>query len=108
MRTAPAWSSAAAEPELREVVPGAKLPRVARDADHLRALRALEIESYLTAPLQARGRTLGAITFAYSGSHKHYRRADLRLATELGGAGGPGGGQRAALQRLARGGAAAG
>ncbi|WP_224249037.1 sensor histidine kinase [Hyalangium gracile] len=71
------------QPELREIVPPTKLPRAARDAEHLRALRALELESYLVAPLQARGRTLGAITFAYSGSHRHYRKADLRLAMEL-------------------------
>ncbi|WP_224364278.1 ATP-binding protein [Hyalangium versicolor] len=71
------------QPELREVVPATKLPRVARDAEHLRALRSLELESYLVAPLQARGKTLGAITFAYSGSHRHYHRPDLRLAMEL-------------------------
>jgi signal transduction histidine kinase len=71
------------QPELREHVSPAKLPRAARDSEHLRALHALGLESYLIAPLRARGRTLGAITFAYTGSHRHYRRADLRLATEL-------------------------
>jgi signal transduction histidine kinase len=73
------------QPELRGEVPEAKLPRAARDGEHLRALRSLGLESYLIAPLQARGRTLGAITFAYAGSHRRYRKADLRLAMELAG-----------------------
>jgi signal transduction histidine kinase len=71
------------QPELRGEVLDAKLPRAARDGEHLRALRSLGLESYLIAPLQARGRTLGAITFAYAGSHRRYRQADLRLAMEL-------------------------
>ncbi|KFE62992.1 sensor histidine kinase [Hyalangium minutum] len=71
------------QPELRGDVPDSKLPRAARDGEHLRALRSLGLESYLTTPLQARGRTLGAITFAYAGSHRRYRQADLRLAMEL-------------------------
>ncbi|MDY7231920.1 sensor histidine kinase [Hyalangium rubrum] len=70
-------------PELRGEVPDAKLPLAARDTEHLRTLRTLELESYLVAPLQARGRTLGAITFAYTGSHRRYRKADLHLAMEL-------------------------
>ncbi|MFL5350355.1 MAG: ATP-binding protein [Hyalangium sp.] len=71
------------QPELRGVVPTTKLNLAARDPEHLRALCSLELESYVVAPLQARGRTLGAITFAYAGSHRHYRKADLRLAMEL-------------------------
>ncbi|SET34530.1 GAF domain-containing sensor histidine kinase [Stigmatella erecta] len=71
------------EPELRSEVPDTGLPRAARDAEHLHHLRGLELESYLVAPLKARGRTLGAITFAYTGSHRSYRRSDLRLAMEL-------------------------
>jgi signal transduction histidine kinase len=71
------------QPELRGEVPEAKLPLAARDKEHLRALRTLGLESYLVAPLQARGRTLGAITFAYTGSHRRYRKADLKLAMEL-------------------------
>jgi len=71
------------QPELRGEVPEAKLPLAARDKEHLRTLRTLGLESYLVAPLRARGRTLGAITFAYTGSHRRYRKADLRLAMEL-------------------------
>jgi signal transduction histidine kinase len=71
------------QPELREEVPDSKLPRAARDAEHLRALRALGLESYLIVPLRARGRTLGTLTFAYAGSHRHYRKSDLGLAVDL-------------------------
>lgn len=71
------------QPELREEVPGSKLPRAARDAEHLHVLRGLGLESYLIVPLRARGRTLGTITFAYAGSHRHYRKSDLGLAMDL-------------------------
>jgi signal transduction histidine kinase len=71
------------KPELRGEVPEAKLPLAARDKEHLRTLRGLGLESYLVAPLLARGRTLGAITFAYTGSHRRYRKVDLHLAMEL-------------------------
>ncbi|WP_198142985.1 GAF domain-containing sensor histidine kinase [Stigmatella aurantiaca] len=71
------------EPELRGEVQDTGLPRAARTPEHLHALRSLGLESYLVAPLRARGRTLGAITFAYTGSHRSYRRQDLRLAMEL-------------------------
>ncbi len=71
------------QPELRTEVPETKLPRAARDAEHLSTLRTLGLESLLVVPLQARGRTLGALTFAYAGSHRRYRQGDLRLAVEL-------------------------
>jgi len=71
------------QPELREEVPDSKLPRAARDAEHLRTLRSLGLESYLIAPLRARGRTLGTITFAYAGSHRRYRKSDLSLAMDM-------------------------
>jgi len=55
----------------------------ARDVEHLKMLVELGLKSYIIAPLIARGRTLGAITFVSSQSGRHYEPADVALAEEL-------------------------
>jgi PAS domain S-box-containing protein len=59
------------------------LSRLARDVDHLEALRALGLTSYMTVPLKVRGKLLGAVTFASAESAGHYTAADLALAEDL-------------------------
>jgi PAS domain S-box-containing protein len=51
--------------------------------EHRAALRALETRSAMILPLTARGRTLGVVTFARSGSSGRYDVADLALADDL-------------------------
>jgi len=58
--------------------------RVTQHPDHLRLLLELEPRSYITVPLLARGRTLGAMAFIVSGESPTYTPADLALAKELG------------------------
>jgi PAS domain S-box-containing protein len=58
-------------------------------AEHPEILRALGARSYMLVPLNARGQTLGAITFVLSDDRRRYGSEDLSLAEELG--------QRAAL-----------
>ena len=53
------------------------------DAENLRLLRESGLRSVMIAPLRARGRVLGAITFISVQSERRYSRADLTLATEL-------------------------
>lgn len=53
------------------------------DAAHRSLLRQLGAQSFLTVPMRARGRTLGAITFA-SDDQRRYDDADLLLAEDLG------------------------
>jgi GAF domain-containing protein len=60
------------------------LEAIAFDDDHLKILRSLGISSGMWVPLTARGRTLGAITFASSDSGRVYGPEDLNLAEELG------------------------
>ncbi len=73
------------QPERCFEVTEEELAREARDAEHLEALRALEPRSLLMVPLQARGRTLGAVTLAYAGSNRRYQLSDLRMAVDLAG-----------------------
>lgn len=60
------------------------LKTIAFDEGHLKILRTLGITSGMWVPLTARGRTLGAITFASSDSGRIYGGSDLSLAEELG------------------------
>jgi signal transduction histidine kinase/CheY-like chemotaxis protein len=53
------------------------------DLDRLRRLRALGLKSYMSVPLLARGRTLGALTFASAESGRQYTRGDLRFAEDV-------------------------
>ena len=66
----------------REVTP-ALLRRLAADGPHLAALEALGWEGVLVVPLEARGRTLGALTWATAGSGRRYGEDDLEFAAQL-------------------------
>ena len=71
------------EPALVAEVSDELLAAMARDAEQLRVLRALGLRSAMLVPLQARGRVLGAITFAMAESGRRYGPADLALAEDL-------------------------
>lgn len=58
------------------------LLELARDADHLEAMRELRPASIMTVPLTARGRTLGAMTFI-SNTPSRYSLDDLAFAEEI-------------------------
>jgi hypothetical protein len=73
------------KPELISEISDATIVAGARDAEHLRLLRALQLRSYMIVPLLARGRTLGAITFVAAESGRQYAPGDLLLAEEVAG-----------------------
>ncbi len=60
------------------------LQAAAQDEAHLSLLRSFDIRSYLCVPLQARGRLVGAMSFASTRSGRVYDEEDLALAQELG------------------------
>jgi PAS domain S-box-containing protein len=69
-----------------EVVPEVTeemLASVAVDAEHLELLRGLGLRASITAPLRARGRTLGAITFVGAESNRRLTGEDVDLVEEL-------------------------
>ncbi|HEY5241475.1 MAG TPA: GAF domain-containing protein, partial [Polyangiaceae bacterium] len=53
------------------------------DAEHLRLVRELHLQSAMIVPLQARGRVLGAMTFVFAESGRRYTKDDLDFAEEL-------------------------
>jgi signal transduction histidine kinase/DNA-binding response OmpR family regulator len=72
------------QPEICSDIPDELLIASARDATHLQMLRATGLKSFLSLPLEARGRVLGAITFASAESDRRYDADDLPLAEDLG------------------------
>jgi PAS domain S-box-containing protein len=71
------------EPDLIEEVDEGLLRAAARDEEHLRLMRELGLRSNLAVPLAARGRILGAMTFATAESGRCYGPEDVPLAEEL-------------------------
>ena len=61
------------------------LARVTQHPEHLRLLLALGPRSYMTTPLRARGRTLGAMAFIATGESRDYTQRDLAFAEQLAG-----------------------
>jgi len=51
--------------------------------EHMALVSELALCSFMTVPLRARGRVVGAISFASSESERHYDEADLAIAEEL-------------------------
>ena len=72
------------QPQLIPQHGDAQIEAVARDEEHVRLLRSFGIRSYLCVPLQTRGRTLGALSFARTRLGPAYGEDDLALADELG------------------------
>jgi PAS domain S-box-containing protein len=67
---------------LHEVTPRL-LEEAARDAEHLRLLQQLNLQSALIVPMMAHGRTLGVLTLASSTAARRYSRDDLGPVEEL-------------------------
>jgi PAS domain S-box-containing protein len=76
------------EPQFVRDFPEEAVRSFARDAEHLRLLRALGPASYICVPLRARGHVYGAISLVMTergsgGSGRSFTKDDLELATEL-------------------------
>ena len=67
--------------QLVQAVDDALLQRVARDADHLDAIRAMRTLSFVSAPLLVAGRPLGAFTL--HSATRRYDERDLSMVEEL-------------------------
>ncbi len=70
--------------ELVREVPDELLVRVAKDAQSLELIRALEPRSYIGVPLAAHGQTFGVVLLVTAESRRRYGAEDLSLAGELG------------------------
>ncbi|CAN5881098.1 hypothetical protein BH23GEM9_BH23GEM9_26150 [soil metagenome] len=69
--------------EFAAEIPDSLLESAARDEEHLRVIRQLGLRSYIVAPLSARERVLGAITFVYAESGRQYDAHDAEFAEEI-------------------------
>jgi signal transduction histidine kinase len=64
-------------------IPDSMLIALAQDAEHFKILQELGLASAMVVPLVARGRTLGAMTFASENPARRYNESDLNFAEEL-------------------------
>src|SRR5919198_236417 len=71
------------EPEVAREVGDPHLAASARDEEHLAALRALGLRSWLIVPLPGRERVIGALTLAQVGSPRSFAHDDVALARSL-------------------------
>lgn len=68
------------EPLLYEEIQGSALEEIEEDAEQAKVMRAVGLKSTMIVPLSARGRILGALTFAAAESGRRYSAADLAFA----------------------------
>ena len=71
------------KPDLIPVITDEMLVAGARDEEHLRVARELELRSALAVPLLVRGRVIGAITWVSTDEHRLYDEDDVRFAEHL-------------------------
>ena len=70
--------------ELYPEIPPGLLEAAAKDAEHLRMLQALKLESGMIVPLRSQaGPSLGAVTFIYADSGRRYSEDDLSFAEDF-------------------------
>src|SRR6058998_1621430 len=64
-------------------IPDSMLIALAQDAEHFKILQELGLASAMVVPLVARGRTLGAVTFASENPAHRYTESDLSFAEDM-------------------------
>ena len=64
-------------------IPSQLLEASARDDEHRRLIRELQLTSYMSVPLLAHGKAIGAMTFVSAESGREYQEGDVRFAQEL-------------------------
>lgn len=69
--------------ELAIEITDEQLAAVVSNLEYLEILRGVDLKSCIVAPLQARGRVLGTISFVFAESDRHYSPTDLALAEDL-------------------------
>ncbi|HET7229111.1 MAG TPA: GAF domain-containing protein [Longimicrobium sp.] len=72
------------EPEFYPVVTDEMIAAAARTPEQLAILREVGYSSAIMVPMQAGGRTLGALTLVHTESGRHFDRDDLAMAVSLG------------------------
>ena len=70
-------------PAMMAAIPSELIAASARDEEHLRILNELALTSYMCVPLTSTTGTLGAITFVFADSGRHYSDRDLAFAQDV-------------------------
>ena len=70
-------------PAMMTTIPADLLAASARDDEHRRMLKELALTSYMSVPLVSTSGTLGAMTFVFAESGRHYTDRDLAFAQDV-------------------------
>ena len=70
-------------PAMMAAIPADLIAASARDEEHLRILNELALTSYMCVPLVSTSGTLGAMTFVFAESGRHYTDRDLAFAQDV-------------------------
>ena len=71
------------KPAMMETIPADFLAASARDGEHRRILTELALTSYMSVPIASTSGTLGAMTFVFAESGRHYTNHDVTFAQEV-------------------------
>jgi PAS domain S-box-containing protein len=71
------------KPVMMTTIPRERIVAAARDSEHLRLLDVLAPCSYMCVPLNSSSGTIGALTFLYAESGRHYTESDLAFAQNV-------------------------
>jgi PAS domain S-box-containing protein len=71
------------QPAMMASIPAGFVAARARDAEHERILTGLGLTSYIAVPLVSPRGTIGAITFVFAESGRHYTADDLKFAQDV-------------------------
>ncbi|MEO5949488.1 MAG: ATP-binding protein [Candidatus Saccharimonas sp.] len=77
------WVIRTGKVEYIPVITDDMLRAAARDEKELQLLRDLDFHSIITAPLKIDGKSIGAISFVSTESHRHYDENDVEIAQAL-------------------------
>lgn len=78
-----AWVIRTGKVEYTPDITDEMLQAAARNKKELKLLRDLDFHSAITAPLKIDGKTIGAISFISTTSHRHYDENDVKIAQAL-------------------------
>lgn len=69
--------------ELIEKIDSKVLKSIKKNPKLIKIIKDIKLKSYMGAPLIARGKVIGALTFSSASNHRYYSKKDLEFAKEL-------------------------
>ena len=79
----PSWVIRTGEPILASEVTGEMIRKAARDKEHFRILKELNLRSGMIVPMMVKGKAMGAVSFLSSSENRRYDGSDFEFAKDF-------------------------